>query len=92
MGLVNRVVPRADLDATVAELAAQIARAPLSTLMATKQLVTRAWELMGMRTHLQMSTDVMAVTARTKDAQALRTAMVDRGLRPRQHAAGDDDS
>jgi enoyl-CoA hydratase/carnithine racemase len=92
MGLVNRVVPRADLDATVAELAAQIARAPLSTLMATKQLVTRAWELMGMRTHLQMSTDVMAVTARTKDAQALRTAMVERGLRPRQHAAGDDDS
>jgi enoyl-CoA hydratase/carnithine racemase len=90
MGLVNRVVPRADLDATVAELAAHIARAPLSTLMATKQLVTRAWELMGMRTHLQMSTDVMAVTARTKDAQALRTAMVERGLRPRQHAAGDD--
>jgi hypothetical protein len=33
---------------------------------------------------------VMAVTARTKDAQALRTAMVERGLRPRQHAAGDD--
>jgi enoyl-CoA hydratase/carnithine racemase len=92
MGLVNRVVPRAELDATVTELAAQIARAPLSTLMATKQLVTRAWELMGMRTHLQMSTDVMAVTARTKDAQALRTAMVHRGLRPRQHAAGDDDS
>ena len=90
MGLVNRVVPRADLDATVAELAAHIARAPLSTLMATKQLVTRAWELMGMRTHLQMSTDVMAVTARTKDAQALRAAMVERGLRPRQHAAGDD--
>ena len=44
-----------------------------------------------MRMHLQMSTDVMAVTARTKDAQALRTAMVERGLRPRQHAAGDDD-
>src|SRR4030081_1636673 len=71
LGLVNRVVPRADLETTVDELAAQIARAPLSTLMATKQLVTRAWELMGMRTHLQMSTDVMAVTAHTKDAQAV---------------------
>ena len=85
MGLVNRVVPRAELDATVAELAAQIARAPLSTLMATKQLVTRAWELMGMRTHLQMSTDVMAVTARTKDAQALRSG--DGGARAAAPAA-----
>ena len=66
-------------------------RAPLSTLMATKQLVKRAWELMGMRVHLQMSTDVMAVTAQTSDARAVRAAMVERGLRPRQHAAGDDE-
>ena len=89
--MVNRVVPRDDLDATVDGLAAHIARAPLSTLMATKQLVSRAWELMGMRLHLQMSTDVMAVTAKTSDAQAARAAMVERGLRPRQHAAGDDE-
>jgi hypothetical protein len=46
---------------------------------------------MGMRLHLQMSTDVMAVTARTSDAHALRMAMVERGLRPRQHAAGGDE-
>jgi len=43
-----------------------------------------------MRMHLQMSTDVMAVTANTSDAQAVRRAMVERGLRPREHAAGDD--
>jgi enoyl-CoA hydratase len=92
LGLVNRVVTRDELDATVDELAAHIARAPLSTLMATKQLVSRAWELMGMRMHLQMSTDVMAVTAHTSDAQAVRTAMIERGLRPRQHAAGDDET
>ena len=91
MGLVNRVVPRADLDATVDELAAHVARAPLSTLMATKQLVKRAWELMGMRMHLQMSTDVMAVTAKTRDAHELRMEMAQRGLRPRQQAARDDD-
>ncbi len=90
IGMVNRVVPREDLESTVEELAAHIARAPLSTLMATKQLVSRAWELMGMRMHLQMSTDVMAVTAHTSDAQAVRQAMMERGLRPRQHAAGDD--
>jgi enoyl-CoA hydratase len=90
LGMVNRVVPRGELGATVDELAAHIARAPLSTLMATKQLVKRAWELMGMRVHLQMSTDVMAVTAHTSDAQAVRTAMTERGLRPRQQAAGED--
>jgi enoyl-CoA hydratase len=91
IGMVNRVVPRAELDATVDALAAHIARAPLSTLMATKQLVSRAWELMGMRMHLQMSTDVMAVTAHTSDARAVRQAMMERGLRPRQHAESDDD-
>jgi hypothetical protein len=58
--------------------------------MATKQLVKRAWELMGMRVHLQMSTDVMAVTAKTRDAHELRMAMVEQGLRPRQHAARDE--
>jgi enoyl-CoA hydratase/carnithine racemase len=89
-GMVNRVVPRDQLESTVDELAVHIARAPLSTLMGTKQLVKRAWELMGMRMHLQMSTDVMAVTAHTSDAQAARRAMMERGLRPRQHAAGDD--
>ena len=43
-----------------------------------------------MRMHLQMSTDVMAVTAKTSDAMAVRAAMAERGLRPRQHAAGDE--
>jgi enoyl-CoA hydratase len=92
MGMVNRVVPRAELDGAVEELAAHIARAPLSTLMGTKQLVTRAWELMGMRMHLQMTTDVMAVTAHTKDARAARMAMMERGLRPRQNAEVDPES
>jgi enoyl-CoA hydratase len=91
LGMVNRVVPRDELDAAVDEMAAHIARAPLSTLMATKQLVSRAWELMGMRMHLQMSTDVMAVTAHTSDARAVRQAMLERGLRPRQHAESGDD-
>lgn len=90
-GLINRVVPRDELESTVDEVAAHVARAPLSTLMATKQLVKRAWELMGMRLHLQMSTDVMAVTAKTSDAHELRTAMVERGVRPRQHAAREDE-
>jgi enoyl-CoA hydratase/carnithine racemase len=90
MGMVNRVVARDELEATVEQLAEHIARAPLSTLMATKQLVSRAWELMGMRMHWQMSTDVMAVTASTKDAQAARMAMASRGQKPSEAAARPD--
>ena len=48
MGLVNRVVPAEGLEAAVESLAAQIARAPLSTLMATKSMIVRAWEAMVM--------------------------------------------
>ena len=87
MGMVNRVVPRADLESTVEEFAAHVAKAPLSTLMATKQLVSRAWELMGMRMHWKMSTDVMAVVAHTSDAQAARMEAMSRGQKPSEKAA-----
>jgi len=83
MGLVNRVVPRDELDATVEELAARIARAPLSTLMGTKSLLVRAWELMGMRQHLQMSADVMSVMEQTADAQEFRQRLFAQGQKPR---------
>ena len=83
MGLVNRVVPRAELEATVEAMAARIARAPLSTLMGTKSLLVRAWELMGMRAHLQMSADVMSVMESAGDARAFRQALFARGATPR---------
>ena len=67
-----------------------MAKAPLSTLMATKQLVSRAWELMGMRMHWKMSTDVMAVVANTSDAQSCAWRWHNAGLHPRQQAARDD--
>ena len=70
MGLVNRVVPRDQLRSTVDEMAATIARAPLSTLMGTKSLLVRAWEEMGMRNHLQISADVMSIMEQTTDAHA----------------------
>jgi len=83
MGLINRVVPRDELDATVDEMAAHIARAPLSTLMGTKSLLVRAWELMGMRQHLQMSADVMSIMEKTSDAQAVRQRLFEQGRMPR---------
>jgi enoyl-CoA hydratase/carnithine racemase len=87
-GLVNRVVPRAELEATVEQMAAHIARAPLSTLMGTKSLLVRAWEQMGMRQHLQMSADVMAIMEQTSDAMAARRALIEQGRKPRDIAEG----
>ena len=87
MGLVNRVVPLDQLEETVERLAADIARAPLSTLMATKSLVIRAWEQMGMRQHLQLSADVMSVLEKASDAVALRQRLIEGGRLPRQLAA-----
>ena len=86
MGLVNRVVPRDALESTVEDMAARIARAPLSTLMGTKALLVRAWEAMGMREHLQMSADVMSIMEKTSDAVALRERLRASGMKPRQLA------
>jgi enoyl-CoA hydratase len=85
-GLINRVVPRDQLESTVEEMAAQIARAPLSTLMGTKSLLVRAWEQMGMRQHLQMSADVMSIMESTSDAIAARHALIESGKKPRDIA------
>jgi enoyl-CoA hydratase len=49
MGLVNRVVPRAELDATVDDLAARIATMPRLGLALTKRAVNLAEDLMGLR-------------------------------------------
>ena len=84
-GMVNRVVPRADLDATVEEIARTIAQMPLTTIMATKAGLKRAWEMMGMRVHLQMSTDLVALCTNASDVRALMATMS--GRRPRQNAA-----
>jgi enoyl-CoA hydratase len=82
-GLINRVVPRDELESTVEAMASTIARAPLSTLMGTKSLLIRAWEQMGMRQHLQMSADVMSILEKTSDAMALRQRLRETGKKPR---------
>ncbi len=44
IGLVNRVVPAAELDAAVEELATRLASAPTKAIAITKQLVNKAYE------------------------------------------------
>lgn len=84
-GLVNEVVPRDGLEARVEEVAQTIAGMPLSTIMAVKTGIKRAWEMMGMRVHLQTSTDYITICSGASD---VKEYMAQRnGQRPRQFAA-----
>jgi enoyl-CoA hydratase len=83
-GLVNRVVPKADLDSAVEETAATIAQMPLTTIMTVKAGVKRAWETMGMRVHLQSTTDFTSIASSASDVQQFMAKRA--GLRPRQVA------
>jgi enoyl-CoA hydratase len=71
VGLVNEVVPLDELSDRVDAIARHIAQAPLTTLMATKANLKRAWELMGMRVHWQSSNDLVALASLSSDVQAL---------------------
>lgn len=82
MGMVNRVVPRAELDDAAELMARQIAQAPLSTLMGTKQLVKQAWEMMGLRTHWQMSLMVMELVGKAGDVAKWRQENAELGYGP----------
>jgi enoyl-CoA hydratase len=84
-GFINQVVPRADLEETVEDIAAKIALMPLTTIMVIKQGIKRAWEMMGMRVHLQNSTDLLTIATGASDVQAFMAKRA--GLRPRQMAA-----
>jgi enoyl-CoA hydratase len=83
-GLLNRVVPREDLEDTVEEMARKIAQIPLSTLMAVKNNVKRAWELMGMRVHLQVSHILTNMVGAASDVQARRAELIQSGMKPRE--------
>ena len=82
-GIINRVVPREDLEKTTEALAEKIANAPGSTLVATKTMIRRAWELMGMRIHQQMSNDLVAVVSGHKDFQMKFAELVASRRKPR---------
>lgn len=83
-GLINRVVPRDKLEETTEELAAKIAHAPGSTLIAAKIGIRRAWELMGMRMHQQISNDMVALVAGHADFREHMAAMVKARKKPRE--------
>lgn len=87
-GLVNRVVPREELERAAEETAREIARAPLSTLVSTKALIKRAWEQMGLRVHWQASNEMLTLLAGMRDVTEFRERVMAGGRLPREAAAG----
>ncbi len=61
VGIVNRVVPAAQLEATVEALAKKIALTPLPILKFTKRSLMRAYEAKGLRQAVESNLDVAAV-------------------------------
>ncbi len=86
-GMVNRVVPRDQLEQTVEDMARTIAQMPLTTIMATKSGIKRAWELMGLRSHFQQSADLVAMCTQAREVQEFMAQTQKAGRRPRQTAA-----
>jgi enoyl-CoA hydratase len=85
-GLVNEVVPNAELTDRVEAIARLVAQAPITTLMATKANITRAWELMGMRVHWQTSNDLVTLASMSKDVQALIGQVLQGNIKPAEMA------
>ena len=90
--VLNKVVPRDQLEDTVEEMARKIGQIPLTTLMAVKSSVKQAWELMGMRVHLQMSHAMTNMVGAASDVQARRAELIQSGLKPRDFVADGENS
>ena len=83
IGLVNRVVPRADLDDATLELATAIARNEPFVVQTTKRAVNASWERAGFREALADNTefDVLIETANLPQRETFRRITLERGLK-----------
>lgn len=83
LGLVNKVVPRDELDSTARELALRIAPTPLAVLRLTKQALNRAYEAKGLRTAVNANVDISAILngANTPEQQEFDKVAAEQGLK-----------
>jgi enoyl-CoA hydratase len=83
MGLVNRVVPREELDDATLVLAQEIAKNESFVVQATKRAVNRAWDVAGFRAAMAANTelDVMIETANLPARDEFRRITSEQGLK-----------
>jgi enoyl-CoA hydratase len=83
LGLVNRVVPRAELDDATLALAREIAENEPFVVQTTKRALNRAWDVAGFRAALEANTelDVMIETANLPARDEFRRITTEQGLK-----------
>jgi enoyl-CoA hydratase/carnithine racemase len=83
IGLVNRVVPRAELDDATLALAQEIAKNEPFVVQTTKHALNRAWDVAGFRAALEANTelDVMIETANLPARDEFRRITTEKGLK-----------
>ncbi len=81
IGLINRAVPFADLEATVAATARQLASIPLSQLSAMKLVVNQAYENMGLASTQTLGTVLDGLMRNTNEAKRFIGVAGDKGVR-----------
>jgi enoyl-CoA hydratase len=74
MGMVNRVVPRAELEERTMELAQQIAEAPPFAMRLTKRSLNRAADMQGFRTSMQAHFDTHQLSHNSMEFARVRDA------------------
>ncbi len=82
LGMINRVVPKADLDQTVDALARKISLTPLSILRYTKRAITRAYDAMGLTSAVESNLDIAAVlnSAHSPEREEFTNLVATKGL------------
>ena len=83
IGLVNRVVPREELDDATLQLAESIAKNEPFVVQTTKRAVNRAWDVAGFRAAMAANTelDVMIETANLPARDEFRHITEEQGLK-----------
>lgn len=83
LGLVNRVVPRAELDAATLALAEEIAKNEPFVVRSTKRAVNRAWDVAGFREAMEANVeiDVEIETANLPARDEFRRITREQGLK-----------
>jgi enoyl-CoA hydratase len=83
IGLVNRVVPRGELDDATLALAQEIAKNEPFVVQTTKRAVNRAWDVAGFRAAMAANTelDVMIETANLPARDEFRRITNEQGLK-----------
>ena len=83
IGLVNRVVPRDDLDDATLRVAESIAKNEPFVVRATKRSVNRVWDVAGFRAAMAANTelDVMIETANLPARDEFRRITMEQGLK-----------